>query len=137
MQHRPLDDAWNAQDWDTFDSRHAPDTVVSWPGLAGPTRGRHDHRAEAIEMFKTLPDNKVGNRPYKTLFAADDWTCSISWFTGTMSGPMTGADGSVIPPSGQSFGVDFCTVAHWQEGLIVEENLFYDLVGFLGQIGLL
>ena len=49
---------------------------------------------------------------------------------------MTGADGSVIPPTGQSFRVDFCTVARWQDGLIVEENLFYDLVGFLGQIGL-
>ena len=27
-----LDDAWNAQDWDTFDSRHTTDTVVRWPG---------------------------------------------------------------------------------------------------------
>lgn len=39
---------------------------------------------------------------------------------------MTGADGSVIPPAGQSFGGDFRTVAHWQDGLIVEENLFDD-----------
>ena len=26
-----LDDAWNAQDWDTFDKRHAKDVVVRWP----------------------------------------------------------------------------------------------------------
>lgn len=53
-------------------------------------------------MFKTFPDNKVGESAVQNLFAADDRTCSISWFTGTMSEPMTGADGSVIPPTGQS-----------------------------------
>ena len=56
-----LDDAWNTQDWDTFDQRHKPDVVVRWPGQP-PTNGTHDHRAEAIEMFKTFPDNQVGNQ---------------------------------------------------------------------------
>jgi hypothetical protein len=32
--------------------------------------------------------------------------------------------------------VDFCTVARWDDGQIVEENLFYDLVGMMRQIGL-
>jgi len=32
--------------------------------------------------------------------------------------------------------VDFCTVAHWVDGLIVEENLFSDLVGFMNQVGI-
>jgi hypothetical protein len=27
-------------------------------------------------MFKTFPDNRVGNRPYKTMFARGDWTCT-------------------------------------------------------------
>ena len=57
-----LDDAWNAQDWDTFDARHAPDVVVHWPAQP-PTHGRQAHRAEGIQMFKTFPDNHVGNRP--------------------------------------------------------------------------
>jgi hypothetical protein len=33
--------------------------------------------------------------------------------------------------------VKFCTVAHWKNGEIVEEELFYDLVGLMKQIGLL
>jgi hypothetical protein len=34
--------------------------------------------------------------------------------------------------------VDFCTVAHCnQNGEIMEENLFYDLMGMLKQIGVL
>jgi hypothetical protein len=49
---------------------------------------------------------------------------------------MQGPNGQVIPPTNKSFEVDFCTVAHWVNGEIVEENLFYDLVGFMKQIGL-
>ena len=50
---------------------------------------------------------------------------------------MTGADGKEVPPTGKSFEVDFCTVAHWgEDGEIIEENLFYDVVGMMKQIGL-
>jgi len=131
-----LDDSWNDQDWDTFDKRHRKDVVVRWPGQIL-TNGVHNHRLESMEMFKTYPDNHVGNRPYKTLFASGDWTCSIARFTGTMTGPMKGPGGKEIPPTGKSFEIDFCTVARWDDnGQIVEENLFYDLVGLMKQIGL-
>jgi ketosteroid isomerase-like protein len=50
---------------------------------------------------------------------------------------MTIADGTVIQPTNKPFRVDFCTVAHWKNGEIVEENLFYDLMGMLTQIGVL
>ena len=49
---------------------------------------------------------------------------------------MKGADGKEIPPTNKPFDVDFCTVARWDDGQIVEENLFYDLVTFMKQIGL-
>lgn len=130
-----LDDAWNAQDWDTFADRHKTDVVVRWPAQAA-THGIHDHRSEGVQMFKTFPDNRVENRPYKVFFASGDWTCSIARFTGTMTGPMTGPDSKEIPPTGKSFQVDFCTVARWHDGRIVEENLFYDLLGLMKQIGL-
>ncbi len=109
-----LDDSWNNQDWDTFDKRHKQEVVVRWPAQPA-THGIKNHRAEGIQMFKTFPDNRVGNRPYKTLFASGDWTCSIARFTGTMKGPMVGPDGKEIPPTGKSFEVDFCTVARWHE----------------------
>jgi ketosteroid isomerase-like protein len=130
-----LDDAWNSQDLDTFIQRHKPDTVVSWPGQP-PTHGVEAHRQEAIDFFTAFPDQHLDNRPYKTFFASGDWTCSIAHFTGTMTGPMRAADGSQVPPTGKSFDVDFCTVARWDDGQIVEENLFYDLVTFMKQLGL-
>lgn len=125
-----LDIAWNSQDWDTFEKRHSADTAVCWPGQPDPTRGRQDHRAEAVEFFKTFPDNHL-DLPYKVLIGEGEYTCSIARFTGTMTGPMKGPDGTEIPPTGKSFEVDFCTVARWKDGEIVEENLFYDLVGLM------
>jgi predicted ester cyclase len=129
-----LDDAWNAQDWDTFEKRHKHDTVVRWPAQP-PTHGIKDHRAEGVQLFKTFPDQKIENRPYKVFFANGDWTCSIARFTGTMTGPMVMGD-KTIPPTGKKFEVDFCTVARWHDGQIVEENLFYDVVGMMTQLGI-
>lgn len=132
-----LDDAWNSQDWDTFKKLHSEDTAVYWPGQPEPTKGRKAHYEEAIEFFKTFPDNHVENRTYKVLFGQGDWTCSVAVFTGTMKGPMKGADGKEIPPTNKKFKVEFCTVAHWKDGEIIEEKLFYDLVGLMKQIGLM
>ena len=131
-----LDDAWNGQDLDTFASRHRDSVVVRWPGQPE-THGVQAHRQEAIDFYRAFPNQRVGNRPYKMLIAQGEWTCSIARFTGTMTGPMKGSDGKDIPATGKSFDVDFCTVAKWDEnGQIVEENLFYDLVTFMKQIGL-
>jgi hypothetical protein len=133
---RTLDDAWNGQDWETFDKRHAANTAVYWPGQADATRGRHDHRAEAIEFFKTFPDNKLNNHPYKVEISTGEWTCTVADFTGTMKGPMKRPDGTVIQPTNKPFHIEFCTVAHWVNGEIVEEKLFYDLVGLMKQVGI-
>jgi len=121
-----LDDSWNAQDWVTFEKRHAKEVDVFWPAQADPTHGRHSPRDEAIAFFKIFPDNRVWNRPYKIFFGQGDYTCSVAEFTGTFTGTMTGPDGKVIPPTGRKFKVDFCTVAKWMNTEIVEEKLFYD-----------
>lgn len=70
------------------------------------------------------------------LFASGDWTCSISRFTGTMTGPVHRQDGKEIPATGKAFDVDFYTAAKWDNDQIVEENLMYDLVTSMRQIGL-
>jgi len=131
-----LDDAWNTQDWETFRRRHSENTKVYWPGQPEPTGGRHNHEAEAQEFFKTFPDNHLVNRPYKIFFAQDEWTCSVADFTGTMKGPMNLGRGKVAPPTNKSFHLEFCTVATWKNGEIIEERLNYDRVTFLRQIGL-
>jgi hypothetical protein len=41
------------------------------------------------------------------------------------------------PATHKKFSLEFCTVAQWKNGEIVEEKLFYDLVGFMTQLNLL
>jgi hypothetical protein len=64
---KSLDDAWNSQDWDTFEERHVENVAVFWPGQPNATRGARNHRAESIEFFKAFPDNHIVNNPYKIL----------------------------------------------------------------------
>jgi hypothetical protein len=57
-------------------------------------------------------------------------------FIGTHKGAMMSAGGRMIPPTNRKFRVDFCTVAHWKNDQIDEENLFYDQAGMMSQLGL-
>ena len=50
---------------------------------------------------------------------------------------MKGLDGKTIEPTNKRFQIEFCTVARWKNEEIVEEKLFYDLVGLMKQIGAL
>jgi hypothetical protein len=90
---KTLDDAWNSQDWDTFEDRHDDNVEVFWPGQPKSTRGLHNHRLESIEFFKTFPDNPLVNNLYKIQFYGDNYTCSVADFTGTFKGPMKGLNG--------------------------------------------
>jgi SnoaL-like polyketide cyclase len=134
---KKLDDSCNGQDLQTFRKYHAEDCIVRWPNQA-PTHGVDAHEQEAIAFLKTFPDQHLINNPYKIMLAQGDWTCTVADFTGTMTGPMTMPNGTVISPTNKSFRIDFCTVARWNEhGQIAEENLFYDLMGMLKQIGVM
>ena len=67
-----LDDAWNAQDVETFRKRHKDNVVVTWPGGAPPTVGIEDHVAESVAipglfrlrrldlLHRAFPGNDVG-----------------------------------------------------------------------------
>ena len=139
---KTLDDAWNAGPssalWETFRKRHTENVAVYWPGGGPPTMGRHNHDLEAVEFFKTFPDNHLINNPYKILFGQGDYTCTVADFSGTMKGSMRGADGKTIPATNKKFHLEFCTVAHWNKnGEILEERLFYDLTGMMKQIGIM
>ncbi len=133
---KTLDDAWNSQNWEVFRERHSADTAVYWPGQPEPTRGRDAHQAESAAFFKAF-ENRLENDPYKVMIASGDWTATVANWSGRMIGPFLGPDGKMRPSTGKSFRLEFCTVARWKDGEIVEEKLFYDQVGFLRQVGLL
>jgi hypothetical protein len=84
-----------------------------------------DHRAEAI----------IDDDPCKVTFGQGDWTCTLARFTGTTNDSMKGLDGNIIQPTGKKFEIEVCTVAHRKNGEIVEQRVFYDLVGMQKQFG--
>jgi len=136
---KTLDDAWNAGPrsplWETFRKRHQEDVAVYWPNQPEPTRGRHNHDVEAVEFFKNF-DNRLVNNPYKIAIGQGDHTCTVADWTVTLKKPMKGADGKIVQP-GKIAKLEFCTVATWENGEIVEERLFYDVVGMMKQLGLM
>ncbi len=52
-------------------------------------------------------------------------------------GPLKGPDRQIRPATHRNFSLEFCAVANWKNGEIVEQKLFYDLVGFMTQLNLL
>ena len=97
-----LDDSWNAQDLATFRRYHSKDCIVRWPNQP-PTHGVAAHELEAIAFFKMFPDQHLINNPYKIMLAQGEWTCTVADFTGTMKGPMTMPDGTVISLPARAF----------------------------------
>jgi hypothetical protein len=61
----------------------------------------------------------------------ETFTCTVADWTVTMKGPMKLSDGNTIPPTGKTARLEFCIVATWKDEAIVEERLFYDVVGFM------
>jgi hypothetical protein len=42
---KTVDDAWNSQDWETFNERRADDVIMRWPDQP-PTIGTEKHKIE-------------------------------------------------------------------------------------------
>ncbi len=56
--------------------------------------------------------------------------------TGTHTGPLAMPDGKTIPATNKSFRVRFLEVLKWEGGQIVEEHAYYDVLGWMAQLGL-
>jgi uncharacterized protein YifE (UPF0438 family) len=119
-----LDDPWDAQEDDNFNHLQA-ENIVAWPGEPFPETGRHDHQAEAV----------IDNGPYPVVFSQGDWTCTLARLTGTTNDSMRGLDGNMIQPTNQKFEIEVCIVTCSKKGEIVEQKVFYDLVGMQKQFG--
>jgi steroid delta-isomerase-like uncharacterized protein len=63
---------------------------------------------------------------------ADEWT-----FTGTNTGPLRLPDGSVIPPTGKRVEIKGMEYVKVRDGKIVVDNLYYDFMAAVAQLGLI
>ena len=77
----------------------------------------------------------IDNGPHPLVFGQGDWRCAVSRLTGTTNDSMGGLNENMIEPTSQKFEIEVCVVTCSKNGEIVEQKVFYDLVGMQKQIG--
>jgi ketosteroid isomerase-like protein len=130
------DDAFNARDFDAMNAVHHPDMIAHVTGNAAPIYGRDAHAASMGQFFGMFPDVHVHNDPYPVEFGSGDWITVVTRVTGTFTGDMTLPDGTVIPPTGKAFDLEFGQTTKWDGDLLVEIAAFFDSAQQAKQIGL-
>jgi hypothetical protein len=129
------DDAFNTQNVAAMYAVHHPDMIAHIPG-AEPIRGRAAHAAAMEQFFRIFPDVHVHNDPYPIQFGRGDWITVISRTTGTFTGEMALPDGTVIPPTGKAFDLEFSQTVRWDGDQVAEILAFWDTARQAQQIGL-
>jgi len=129
------DNAFNARDFETVDTVHHPNMVAYIPGLAEPIHGSKPHSAAMQQFLRSFPDMHV-NTPYPIRFGSGDWITVVTNATGTFTGEMTLPDGTVIPPTGKAFDVEFGQTTKWDGDQLIVISAFWDAALQRQQIGL-
>ena len=130
------DDAFNARDFATVDTVHHPDMIAYITGLAEPVYGKEAHAAAMQQFLRVFPDMHVNSDPYPIQFGSGDWITVITSATGTFTGEMTLPDGTVIPPTGKAFDVEFGQTTKWDGDRLIVISAFFDAAVQRRQIGL-
>ena len=126
---KTLDDAWNSLDGETFKKRHASNVDVYWPGQPEPTVGRDAHHKEAVEFFKTFLTTTW--RTIHIIFFSAREIGHVQWQNSQarLKGPMMGPNGKFDSTYEQKISKRVLYGGLLDEREIVEEKLFYYLVG--------
>jgi len=126
-------DVFTNQKWERLHESHSEDIIVHWPD-GRITEGIEPHIEDLKAMFVWAPDTRIEQHPIK--IASGQWTSVIGVIEGTFTEPMPLPDGTSIPPTGKSYKLTMATVGYWEDGVMIEEYLFWDNLEFMKQIGL-
>ena len=129
------DIAFNARDHAGMDAVHHPDLIAYITGNAEPLYGRAAHAKAMGQMFRIFPDVHV-HLPYPVQFGSGDWITVVTRTTGTFTGEMTLPDGTVIPPTGKAFDIEFGQTSRWDGDRLVVISAFWDSARQARQLGL-
>ena len=128
------DDLFNARDWDALEPVHHPDMVAHVTGTADPIYGRDAHGAAMQELVRMFPDIRV-HTPYPIQFGSGDWITVVTNVTGTFTVEMTLPDGTVIPPTGKAFDLEFAQTSKWDGDRLIVISAFWDAALQAQQLG--
>jgi hypothetical protein len=129
------DEAFNVRNWKAADAVHHPDMVAYVAGLAEPIHGSQAHSAAMQQFLQSFPDMRV-NTPYPIQCGSGDWITVVTNVTGTFTGQMTLPNGTVIPPTGKAFDLEFGQTTKWEGDRLIVISAFWDVDLQAKQLGL-
>lgn len=121
------------QEWARLHESHHKDIIVNWPD-GHQTFGIDRHIEDLKFLFVFAPDTRIETHPIR--LGAGNYTAVMGIMEGTFTAPMPIGDGKVIEPTGKSFSLPMVTIGRWENGVMVEEFLFWDNKTYYEQIGL-
>jgi hypothetical protein len=121
------------QEWTRLHESHSKDIKVYWPD-GHMTEGIDVHIADLKAMFVYAPDTRIKEHPIR--FGAGKYTAVTGVFEGTFTKPMPIGNGKFIQPTGKAFKMPMATIGIWDNGIMIEEHLFWDNQTYMKQIGL-
>ncbi|MBI2428493.1 MAG: ester cyclase [Ignavibacteriales bacterium] len=122
------------QEWTRLHESHAKDIKVYWPD-GHMTQGIDVHIADLSAMFVYAPDTRIKVHPIR--FGDGKYTAVTGVFEGTFTKPMPIGNGKFIQPTGKAVKMPMATVGVWENGVMIEEHLFWDNQTYLKQIGVI
>jgi len=125
----------NARDLDAYGRMFAEDVVVYTPGQQEPSRGRAARVQWLVGLLEAFPD---GTAEVVGSLGDGDRPCAEFRFSGTHTGPLKGADGSVVAPTNARVSFPYCIVyTYGEDDLATEIHEYFDQVELLLPLGLL
>jgi steroid delta-isomerase-like uncharacterized protein len=123
---------YNAGDLDGVIDLYAEDAVQRMPDGTFEGRGViRDRLAQELAAFSDLAHRVVSYIEEGDAFA-DEWV-----FVGTHTGPLRLPDGTELPPTGKRIEMPGMEVVQVRDGKVVVNNLYYDNLAVVAQLGLL
>jgi steroid delta-isomerase-like uncharacterized protein len=110
--------------------RYYADNVVFQRPPFPPVTGKQANYAADLDMLKAYSNQRVIIHE----ISVEQDTAIVRY---TWKAIHTGVSASMpIPPTGKELSADGCAVYHWQDGRIVEQWDFMDMLGLIQQLGL-
>tara|TARA_R110002072_G_C7833290_1_gene524362 strand:+ start:359 stop:934 length:576 start_codon:yes stop_codon:yes gene_type:complete len=121
------------QEWTRLHESHGKNIKVNWPD-GHFTTGIEKHIEDLSAMFIYAPDTRIKQHPIR--FGSGKYTAVTGIMEGTFTKPMPIGDGKFIQPTGKSFKLPMATIGIWEDGVMVEEYLYWDNQTYMNQLGL-
>lgn len=126
---RKIFDAVGRRDVDSLAACFREDVTIEWLPV-GTIHGKEANRDFWAEVLAAVPDVQLD---LLNLLSDGDYAVTQLRWRGTFSGgPYIG-----IHPTGKAVDFPACTVMKFQDGLLAEETVYFDGLGWARQIGLL